>query len=91
MKHVAVVIQQLPENDFIELKFLIQTDCNRLRTFNTYVSSSRELRQAKWEQFDFVEAVWIRPSNIMKKGIEHGIPLSKHVIKIIDGAKENFT
>ena len=46
-----------------------------------------ELRQAKWEQFDFDEAVWIRPESIMKKGIEHGIPLSKHVLQLLKELK----
>lgn len=46
-----------------------------------------ELRQARWEQFDFDEAVWIRPPSIMKKGIEHGIPLSKQVNALLHELK----
>lgn len=42
-----------------------------------------ELRQAKWEQFDFEDRVWIRPGSIMKRGIEHGIPLSEQVIAML--------
>ena len=47
-----------------------------------------ELREAKWEQFDFDEEVWIRPAKMMKKGIEHGIPLSKHVVALLNELKE---
>ena len=42
-----------------------------------------ELRQAKWEQFNLEERVWIRPSSIMKRGIEHAIPLSPQVITLL--------
>ena len=81
MKHVA--IQQLPE-----MISLIRNSSSRpiaigLELLIHMFPRPGELRQAKWEQFDFDEAVWIRPSNIMKKGIEHGIPLSKHVIKLL--------
>lgn len=46
-----------------------------------------ELRQAKWEQFDFEDRVWIRPGSIMKRGIEHGIPLSEQVIAMLTRLK----
>ncbi len=43
-----------------------------------------ELRQAKWEQFNFEERVWIRPGSIMKRGIEHGIPLSSQTLALLN-------
>lgn len=46
-----------------------------------------ELRQAKWEQFDFEERVWVRPGSIMKRGIPHGIPLSRQVISLLEQLK----
>ncbi len=58
MKHVA--IQQLPGNEFINSKFLIQTDCNRLELL-IHMFPRPGNATAKWEQFDFDEAVWIRP------------------------------
>lgn len=42
-----------------------------------------ELRQAQWNQFDFEERVWIRPGSIMKRGIEHGIPLSDQTVALL--------
>ena len=50
-----------------------------------------ELRQAKWEQFDFEERVWVRPSSIMKRGIPHGIPLSRQVISLLEQLKSIST
>lgn len=46
-----------------------------------------ELRQAKWEHFDFEERVWIRPGAMMKMGIEHGIPLSNQSINLLKRLK----
>lgn len=42
-----------------------------------------ELRQAKWDQIDFEDRIWIRPGSVMKRGIEHGIPLSMQTIKLL--------
>ncbi|WP_180027698.1 tyrosine-type recombinase/integrase [Acinetobacter sp. YH16032] len=47
-----------------------------------------ELQNARWEQFDFQEAIWIRPSYMMKNRIEHGIPLSRHVIQLLQELKQ---
>jgi len=48
-----------------------------------------ELRLATWDQFDFDEAVWIRPASIMKNNIPHAIPLSKQSICLLQELKEN--
>lgn len=42
-----------------------------------------ELRYATWEQFDFDQAVWIKPAEIMKKDIAHAVPLPKQAIKLL--------
>ena len=47
-----------------------------------------ELRQAKWEQFNFEDKVWIRPSDIMKRGIEHAIPLSNQTLQLLERLKQ---
>ena len=46
-----------------------------------------ELRLATWDQFDFDEAVWIRPASIMKNNIPHAIPLSKQSICLLQELK----
>lgn len=42
-----------------------------------------ELRYATWDQFDFEKAIWIKPAQIMKKKVIHGVPLSKQAIKLL--------
>ncbi|AUX86936.1 integrase [Acinetobacter sp. ACNIH2] len=42
-----------------------------------------ELRFATWDQFDLEKAVWIKPAEIMKKGIAHAVPLSKQAVQLI--------
>lgn len=42
-----------------------------------------ELRYATWDQFDLENAVWIKPVEIMKKGIAHAVPLSRQAITLI--------
>lgn len=86
MKHVT--IHELPE-----MISLIRNSSSRsiaigLELLIHMFPRPGELRQARWEQFDFNEAVWVRPPSIMKKGIEHGIPLSTHVIKLLMELKQ---
>ncbi|MNG64268.1 Prophage CP4-57 integrase [compost metagenome] len=48
-----------------------------------------ELRNATWDQIDFEKAVWIKPANIMKKGVTHAVPLSSQAIKLLKELEEN--
>ena len=43
----------------------------------------KEMRMARWEQFDFEEARWVIPEHVMKKRREHWVPLSPQVVKIL--------
>ena len=86
MKHVK--IHELPE-----MISLIRNSSSRpvaigLELLIHMFPRPGELRQARWEQFDFAEAVWIRPPSMMKRGIEHGIPLSQHVMNLLIELKE---
>ena len=47
-----------------------------------------ELRQAKWEQFDFQRKIWIKPAEMMKNKKEHRVPLSEQVIVLLHRLKE---
>jgi integrase len=49
-----------------------------------------ELLRAKWEEFDLEKAIWKIPANRMKMRIEHIVPLSKQVIKILMHLKSNY-
>ena len=42
-----------------------------------------ELRFATWDQFNFEKAIWIKPAEIMKKGITHAVPLPRQAIKLL--------
>lgn len=50
-----------------------------------------ELRQAKWNEFDFDHAVWNIPEERMKKRREHVVPLSKQAIAILQELKSYET
>ncbi|EMP3450716.1 tyrosine-type recombinase/integrase [Acinetobacter baumannii] len=42
-----------------------------------------ELRFATWDQFDLEKAIWLKPAEIMKKGIAHAVPLPKQAIVLL--------
>ncbi|MFW1916573.1 tyrosine-type recombinase/integrase [Acinetobacter baumannii] len=50
-----------------------------------------ELRFATWNQFDFDKAIWVKPAEIMKKGIVHAVPLPKQAIKLLEELKNYKT
>lgn len=49
---------------------------------------SSEARLATWEEIDLVNEIWTIPGNRMKMGIEHRVPLSSEVIRILKNAAE---
>lgn len=86
MKHVG--IDELPD-----MVYAIRTYSSRpisiaLELLIHMFPRPQELRSAKWEQFNFEESVWIRPADIMKKRIEHAIPLSTQVVKLLNELKD---
>lgn len=46
-----------------------------------------ELRQAKWDEFNFDHAIWNIPEERMKKRREHVVPLSKQAVAILQELK----
>lgn len=50
-----------------------------------------ELRQAKWDEFDFDHAVWNIPEERMKKRREHVVPLPTQAIAILEELKSYDT
>ena len=44
---------------------------------------SGEVREATWSEVDFQEGIWTVPSERMKAGKEHRVPLSKHAIALL--------
>jgi integrase len=51
------------------------------------VPRTKELRMAKWSEFDVQERTWTIPAERMKMGKAHLIPLSQQVIAILDQLK----
>ena len=49
---------------------------------------SGEIRGAKWDEIGFERKVWIIPSDRMKTGREHRIPLSKRALEVLIEAQE---
>lgn len=47
-----------------------------------------ELINAKWDEFDFEEKIWIIPASRMKMRKDHIVPLSKQAIAILKEQKE---
>lgn len=47
-----------------------------------------ELRQAKWDEFDFKLRQWRIPASRMKAGKEHMVPLSTQVVKLLQELQE---
>jgi integrase len=49
------------------------------------VARTSEVIAARWDEFDFKEAVWTVPAARMKSGKEHRVPLSKRAVEILNG------
>jgi integrase len=62
------------------LEFAILTACR-----------SGEVLNARWDEFDFGQAVWIIPANRMKTGKEHRVPLSNRSIVILTSLQDDGT
>ena len=57
-----------------------------LMLIDTFVRT-RELRFAKWEEFDVEAMQWIVPANRMKMGEEHIVPLTNQTLDLLDEIK----
>ncbi len=60
----------------LALRFLILTGARRGEVLN-----------ARWEQFDTVQRIWIKPSALTKQRTMHRVPLSAGAIDILDRAR----
>lgn len=85
MKHVE--IDDLPELIHTIRNYPSRPIAIGLELLALMFPRPKELRLAKWDQFDFKKAIWIKPADVMKKGIIHGVPLSKQAIKLLEELK----
>lgn len=91
-KHFAALeIEELP--DFLRM---IERNDMRLQTQTrlaikmlmlTFVRTN-ELIKARWEEFDFDRATWKIPGERMKMKLDHIVPLSDQVVRILQQLKE---
>ena len=65
------------ESTKLALQFVVLTACR-----------SGEVRGAKWDEIDLATATWTIPSDRMKMGLEHKVPLSPTVLTVLDAAQE---
>lgn len=71
MKHVKIT--ELPRMIYLIRESSSRSVAIGLELLIHMFPRPRELRQARWEQFNFQEAVWLRPAHMMKNRVEHGI------------------
>jgi integrase len=57
--------------------------CAALRLLPLVFTRPGELRKAEWSEIDFEKAIWIIPSQKMKKRRQHYVPLSKQSLCIL--------
>ena len=85
--HAAIDTKELPE--FLqklqgnEMRLFIQTRMAIELMLLTFVRTS-ELLKAKWNEFDLKNRTWIIPSDRMKMGNDHIVPLSNQVLQILE-------
>jgi len=77
---VPAFIQRLTEQQGIAasgLLFIILTCCR-----------SGEVRQAKWEQFDWDNRLWTLPASATKTKVEHRVPLTDAMIELLEPLRD---
>ena len=59
-------------------------DRHRLKTRPPLLCAPRELRKARWEQFDFERRQWRIPARCMKARVQHLVPLSRQALDLLE-------
>lgn len=75
-KDVPAFYAQLAAKDAMAAKALMFTCLTASRT--------SEVLQARWEEFDFEQQMWTVPAARMKTDKEHRVPLSAHMLSIVE-------
>ena len=92
MEHFAALdIKDLPEFlrvlDKNEMRLYKQTQLAMRFLMFTFVRTS-EMINARWEEFDLDDGVWVIPAARMKLRRDHIVPLSRQVLEILKELKE---
>lgn len=70
-------VRNMPGTGALVLQFIIQTACR-----------TSEALEARWAEIDFDNALWTIPSQRMKSGKEHVIPLTPAAIDLLKAAQK---
>jgi integrase len=85
--HAALPYEQLP--DFMaQLRARHSLAARALEYTILTACRSGEVRGARWEEIDFVKAVWVIPAHRMKVGREHRVPLSAPAVSVLKALTE---
>ena len=75
---------------FLRAVELVNTDMTTMAAFKLLwltVNRTKNIRLARWEDIDLESEIWNIPSEAMKMGSEHSIPLSRQAIEILQSVK----
>lgn len=84
--HKAMEWQDVPAF-YSELKTKSAMAAKALRFTCLTGARTTEVLDARWEEFDFENRVWIVPEERMKAGEEHRVPLTDEMLEIIEPLK----
>jgi len=80
--HRAVAVSVLPKV-FLDLKDRNGNSARALEFAILTAARSGEVRGATWEEIDFANKIWTVPADRMKAKVEHRVPLTDHVIRLL--------
>lgn len=86
MKHIS--IQELPELIIAIKNYSNPTTSIALELMILLFPRTQELRFSKWQDFDLENKIWSKPSETMKCGIKHLVPLPQQAINLLIKLKE---
>ena len=77
-------------SQFMKVLRAHETDSSRALEFVILTASrSDEVRSASWSEFDLKRKLWTIPSQRMKRGRDHTVPLSDRAIELLKGQRSN--
>ncbi len=88
--HAAAAYQDIPAI-MVKLRGSDAVSARAVEFAALTASRSGEVRGAVWSEIDFAQALWIVPSERMKSGREHRVPLTGRMLAILESRKQAAT
>ncbi|WP_430251721.1 tyrosine-type recombinase/integrase [Neorhizobium sp. DAR64860/K0K1] len=85
--HAALPYAEVPEF-FQRLRNTEGLGARGLELLILTAARTGEIIGAKWNEFDFVEKVWLVPADRMKAGREHRVPLTDEALAVLEVMRE---